>query len=139
MKPRTKGPTPKSEQMRAVRSRGTVLEAQVVAMIRSLRKGYRLNRRTLPGKPDISFGRLKLAIFAHGCFWHGHDCAHGSRRPKTNADYWRGKIDRNRARDCLTLERLTALGWRSLVIWECELRDPESVRARLASALAASQ
>ena len=68
-------------------------------LLRAIAPGYRLHRADLPGKPDIVYGRRKLAIFVHGCFWHGHDCARGARVPRDNADYWRAKIARNRARD----------------------------------------
>ena len=85
--------------MRAVKSRDTGPEIAVRAMLRAIAPGYRLCRADLPGKPDIVYGRRKLAIFVHGCFWHGHDCPRGARMPKTNADYWRAKIARNRARD----------------------------------------
>ncbi len=71
----------------------------------------------------------------HGCFWHGHDCARGNRPPKDNADYWRGKIARNRARDAANLEKLAALGWRTLVVYECALKDPAALRATLEAAL----
>ena len=82
------------------------------------------------------YGRLRLAIFVHGCFWHGHDCARGARAPKANAEYWRGKIERNRARDGRTLEALAGLGWRTLVVYECELKEPAALKARLGAALA---
>jgi DNA mismatch endonuclease, patch repair protein len=71
----------------------------------------------------------------HGCFWHGHDCARGARAPKTNADYWRAKIARNRARDEKTLAAYSAMGWRALVVHECELRDEVTLGARLEKAL----
>ncbi|MCC2101286.1 MAG: DNA mismatch endonuclease Vsr, partial [Hyphomicrobiales bacterium] len=85
----------------------------------------------IPGNPDIAFLGAKKAIFVHGCFWHGHDCRRGARMPKTNTDYWRAKIGRNRARDARHLEDLAALGWRALVVWECELADETALVARL--------
>ena len=122
--------------MRAVKSRDTGAERAVRAILRGIAPGYRLNRADLPGKPDIVYGRRRLAIFVHGCFWHGHDCARGARMPKTNAEYWQAKIARNRARDARTLVELAGLGWRTLVIYECELKTPEALRARLGAALA---
>ena len=89
--------------MRAVKSRDTGPERAVRALLRAIAPGYRLHRADLPGKPDIVYAGRKLAIFVHGCFWHGHDCARGARMPKANADYWRAKIARNRARDAKTL------------------------------------
>ncbi len=125
----------RSAVMRAVKSRDTGAERTVRAILRSVAPGYRLNRTDLPGKPDIVYGRRRLAIFVHGCFWHGHDCRRGARMPKTNADYWRAKIARNRGRDENTLARLAAMGWRTLVVYECELKDADRLRDRLEEAL----
>jgi DNA mismatch endonuclease (patch repair protein) len=122
--------------MRAVKSRDTGPERAVRAMLREIAPGYRLCRADLPGKPDIVYGKRKLAIFVHGCFWHGHDCARGARAPRANAEYWRQKIARNRERDARNLEALHARGWRTLVIYECALKDPEALRARLGAAFA---
>jgi DNA mismatch endonuclease, patch repair protein len=125
----------RSAVMRAVKSRGTAPERAVCALLRPIAPGYRLNRADLPGKPDIVYAGRKLAIFVHGCFWHGHDCARGARMPKTNAAYWRAKIGRNRARDAKTLAAYAAMGWRALVVYECELKDLEPLRSRLEAAL----
>ena len=117
--------------MRAVPSRDTSAELKVRALLRALAPGYRLHRKDIPGNPDIAWVGRKLAIFVHGCFWHGHDCARGARVPKTNADYWRAKIGRNVARDARHREALERAGFRALTVWECELRAPEGVAARL--------
>jgi DNA mismatch endonuclease (patch repair protein) len=98
---------------------------------------YRLHRKDLPGKPDIVLPSRKLAIFVHGCFWHGHDCARGSRVPKANRDYWLGKVGRNRARDIETRARLEAMGWRVLVMWECSLKDEAVLEEMLKEGLGA--
>lgn len=130
-------PSPeRSAIMRAVKSNDTGPELAVRAILRSLAPGYRLHRADLPGKPDIVYGRRRLAIFVHGCFWHGHDCPRGARMPKANADYWREKIGRNRARDAQTVKALEAMGWRPVVIYECALKDPAALRARLGAELA---
>ena len=129
----------RSAVMRAVKSSDTAPERAVRAILRRIAPGYRLHRADLPGKPDIAYGRRKLAIFVHGCFWHGHDCARGSRMPKTNADYWRSKIARNRARDEKTLAALAATGWRTLVVYECELKDAVQLKARLEDAVRQSE
>ena len=125
----------RSAVMRAVKSRGTGPELAVRALLRPIAPGYRLHRADLPGKPDVAYGRRRLAIFVHGCFWHGHDCARGARMPKTNAAYWQAKIARNRARDVETLAAYADLGWRALVIYECELKDKSALSERLAEAL----
>lgn len=129
----------RSAVMRAVKSRGTAPERAVCALLRPIAPGYRLHRADLPGKPDVVYAGRKLAIFVHGCFWHGHDCARGARMPKTNAAYWRAKIARNRARDARMLAAYAAMDWRALVVYECELRDKVALVARLADALRAPQ
>ena len=121
--------------MRAVKSRDTNPELAVRSLLRPIAPGYRLHRGDLPGKPDIVYASRKLAIFVHGCFWHGHDCARGARAPKTNAAYWGAKIARNRARDLTALAAYEAMGWRVLVVHECELKDKAALSARLAGAL----
>jgi len=138
MKPLRKPSPERSAIMRAVKSRDTGPELAVRAILRSLAPGYRLNRADLPGKPDIVYSGRRLAIFVHGCFWHGHDCPRGARMPKANADYWRQKIARNRARDAKNVEALEAMGWRALAIFECELKEPAALRARLGAALAST-
>jgi DNA mismatch endonuclease, patch repair protein len=125
----------RSAIMRAVKSRDTGPELSLRAMLRSIRPGYRLHRADLPGKPDIVYGPHGLAIFMHGCFWHGHDCKRGARAPKDNAAYWSAKIARNRTRDAANLKALAALGWRTLVVFECALKDRPALEKRLRKAL----
>ncbi len=121
----------RSAIMRAVKGRDTSPEIAVRAMLRPFAPGYRLHRKDVPGNPDIAFIGRKRAIFVHGCFWHGHDCARGARMPKANADYWRAKIARTVARDAAHREKLAAQGWRALTIWECELKDAAAVEKKL--------
>jgi DNA mismatch endonuclease, patch repair protein len=83
---------------------------------------YRLYCKGLPGKPDLIFPRYRLAVFIHGCFWHGHDCPRGARVPATNQTYWVTKIEKNKLRDKDVRAKLKAVGWNSRVIWECELK-----------------
>jgi len=128
-------PYDRSAVMRAVKSRDTGPERAVRALLRSIAPGYRLHRADLPGKPDVVYVGRRLAIFVHGCFWHGHDCVRGARMPKANAAYWRAKIARNRTRDVRTLAAYSAMGWRVLVVYECELKDKAALTARLAVAL----
>ena len=123
----------RAEVMRRVRGRDTGPELSVRRLLRAAwLTGYRLQRRDLPGRPDIAFIGRRAAIFVHGCFWHGHDCRRGARAPKANADYWSAKIARNRARDAAALDALATAGWRTMVVWECALRDP-GLGARLAA------
>jgi DNA mismatch endonuclease (patch repair protein) len=128
----------RSAIMRAVKSRDTAPELAVRELARAIAPGYRLNRAALPGKPDIVYGRRRLAIFVHGCFWHGHDCQRGAREPNANNAYWRTKISGNRARDVKNLANLDALGWRTLVIHECALKDRAALQLVLGAVLASS-
>ena len=117
--------------MRRVGSRDTGPERAVRRLLTSLGLRYRLQRKDLPGAPDIVLPGRKLALFVHGCFWHGHACKRGARAPKTNADYWRAKIARNVVRDAASLTALAELGWRAEVIWECDLKTPDALTERL--------
>lgn len=128
-------PEQRSAVMRAVKGRDTGAERTVRRLVRTVRTGYRLDARDLPGRPDIVFRRTRQAIFVHGCFWHGHDCARGARAPKANATYWTDKIARNRARDAAALEALAALGWSTHVVWECALVDEPAVASALSAFL----
>jgi DNA mismatch endonuclease (patch repair protein) len=128
-------PEKRSAVMRRVKGRDTSPELAVRRALTRLDARYRLHRKDLPGKPDIVLAGRRLALFVHGCFWHGHDCARGARVPKQNRDYWVAKVERNRARDVQTREALAALGWRVETIWECDLKDPAALEARLARLL----
>ncbi len=119
--------------MRRVKGRDTAPELKVRKALTRLGARYRLHRADLPGKPDIVMPGRKLAIFVHGCFWHGHDCARGARVPKANRDYWLGKVSGNRTRDEASRVALTAMGWRVETLWECELKDEAALNARLAN------
>lgn len=121
----------RSAVMRAVKSRDTGPELKVRRAAHALGLRFRLKRDDLPGKPDIVFPGRRTAMFVHGCFWHGHACARGSRIPQTNRAYWLAKIDRNMTRDKANLAALRKLGWKPAVVWECETADP----ARLARLL----
>jgi DNA mismatch endonuclease (patch repair protein) len=125
----------RSAVMRRVKGKDTSPELAVRKALTRLGARYRLQRKDLPGKPDIVLPGRKLALFVHGCFWHGHDCARGSRIPKQNRDYWVGKVARNTARDARTHDALTALGWRVETIWECDLKDAAILERRLAALL----
>ena len=112
-------PEKRSAVMRAVKDRDTTPELAVRRILRAAGIGYRLGGRGLPGRPDLVMQGRRVAVFVHGCFWHGHDCARGARLPKANADYWSAKIGRNRARDLVTMAALETAGWRMVTVWEC--------------------
>jgi DNA mismatch endonuclease (patch repair protein) len=121
----------RSRIMRAVKSQNTAPEKFVRSLLHSLGFRYRLHRKDLPGKPDIVFPARGKVIFVHGCFWHGHTCRRGARTPKNNADYWIAKIERNRVRDKINVEKLRNEGWQVLMIWECEIGNREVLANRL--------
>jgi DNA mismatch endonuclease (patch repair protein) len=125
------GPEKRSAVMRRVKGRDTTPEMTVRRALTRLGARYRLHRKDLPGNPDIVMPGRRLAIFVHGCFWHGHDCARGARVPKQNREYWVAKVGRNLARDARNAEALAAAGWRVETIWECELKDAAALEARL--------
>jgi DNA mismatch endonuclease (patch repair protein) len=125
-------PAERSAVMRRVRGKDTQPEMAVRSMVHRLGFRYALHRRDLPGNPDLVFPARDRVIFVHGCFWHGHSCRAGRNRPSSNCAYWTAKLDRNQARDAANRRRLRKLGWRILVVWECELQNPERLRTRIA-------
>ena len=129
-------PEARSRIMRAVRSRDTAPEMVVRRLAHRLGYRFRVCRKDLPGCPDIVFPRLRKVVFVHGCFWHGHDCARGARVPKGNRTYWLKKVAGNRARDQKNLEKLTAAGWNSLIVWECDTRDERNLNGQVKRFLA---
>ncbi len=112
-------------------------ELAVRRLLHGLGYRFRLHRHDLPGKPDLVFGPRRKVIFVHGCFWHSHDdpaCLDG-RAPRSNQAYWLPKLARNKQRDVANMLALSAAGWNSLVIWECETRDLKKLSARVAEFL----
>jgi DNA mismatch endonuclease (patch repair protein) len=121
----------RSRIMRAIKSKDTKPEKAVRSLVHHLGYRFRLHRKDLPGKPDMTFPRHSAVVLVNGCFWHGHECERGSRMPKTNEDYWVEKIRGNVVRDQATRIRLKSLGWRVLVVWECEIRNETKLKKRL--------
>src|SRR6185312_3210938 len=122
----------RSERMGRVKGRDTKPEMTVRKIVHALGYRYRLHRRDLPGRPDLVLSRHRAVIFVHGCFWHRHrpPCAL-ARLPKSRLSFWMPKLEANRMRDETTSEALARLGWRVLVVWECELSDRERVTDKL--------
>ena len=114
-------PVQRRRTMAAVKSQDTTIEIAVRSVVHRLGFRFRLHRVDLPGNPDLAFPRYRAVIFVHGCFWHGHNCRRGRRVPATNRVYWVDKVARNVARDRRVRRALKLAGWRSLVIWECEI------------------
>jgi DNA mismatch endonuclease, patch repair protein len=124
-------PELRSRIMRAVRASDTAPEMAVRRLIHRMGYRFRLHRKDLPGKPDVVLPRLHKVVFVNGCFWHGHACARGARAPKSNAEYWSGKIEGNRMRDSANRKALAKIGWRATTVWECEVKKPELVERKL--------
>jgi DNA mismatch endonuclease, patch repair protein len=122
----------RSANMRAIRSEGMRPEMAVRKLVHNLGFRFRLHRRDLPGNPDLVFPAKRKVIFVHGCFWHSHEACKVAHLPKSNLNYWIPKLERNQTRDAKNLLLLKELGWRVLVVWECETKDQLSLRKRLA-------
>ncbi|NMM29227.1 MAG: DNA mismatch endonuclease Vsr [Glaciimonas sp.] len=120
----------RSEIMKRIGGKNTAPELIVRKLVYSLGYRYRLHSKDMPGKPDLVFFGRKKVIFVHGCFWHYHNCKKG-KLPKSRLDYWLPKLEENRNRDIRTQERILSLGWRFLIIWQCEIRDTAELRKRI--------
>ena len=121
----------RSEIMRNIRSKDTVPEKAVRSMVHRMGYRYRLHVKYLPGKPDIVFPSRKKVIFVHGCFWHLHaDCRKGA-FPKSNREFWIPKLLRNRERDERNLQHLKQMGWKALIIWQCEISGATTIRNKI--------
>lgn len=116
--------------MGRIAGRNTKPEIAVRSVIHRLGYRFRLHQRNLPGKPDIVLPRLNKAVFVHGCFWHGHKCLRG-RRPATNKRFWNKKLNLNKDRDARFNRLLRRLGWKLLVVWECELKNADKLVDKL--------
>jgi len=122
-------PEKRSEVMSRIRGRETKPEIAVRSMLH--RMGYRFTvngprNRTLPGRPDIVLPRFRTVVFVHGCFWHGHEGCPDFRLPQTRREWWRLKIEGNRARDARVESELRTLGWHVVTIWACALKTKAS-------------
>lgn len=125
----------RSWNMSQIKSTNTGPEKIVRTLLRS--HGYKLkyNVKTLPGKPDLVLIRHKLAIFVHGCFWHRHKNCRSATTPKSNTEFWINKFQANCARDNSDRRALLKLGYRSIIVWACQLRQISSVLRRIRTAI----
>ena len=128
-------PEERSAIMKRVGAKNTGLEIIVRRIAHRLGYRFRLHRKSLPGCPDLVFPSRRKVVFVNGCFWHQHDCVRGNRIPQSNVLYWRNKLQRTKDRDSLNQFRLRDLGWNSLVLWECDIRNNEYTTERLVSFL----
>ncbi|UNY41766.1 endonuclease [Burkholderia phage Milagro] len=116
-------PAERSERMSRIKGRNTKPELIVRSLIHRLGYRYRLHGKGLPGRPDLVFSKRRKVIFVHGCFWHRHEGCRLARLPKSRLDFWRPKLEANAERDKEVERQLSALGWKVLTIWECEVKD----------------
>ncbi|MCJ2029511.1 very short patch repair endonuclease [Methylobacterium sp. J-043] len=124
-------PEQRSRCMANIGSKNTNPEINVRRIAHAAGYRFRLHRRDLPGAPDLVFPARRRIVFVHGCFWHRHPGCRLASEPKTKADFWQAKFERNVSRDAASEAALIADGWSVLTIWECETRQPDSVAARL--------
>jgi DNA mismatch endonuclease (patch repair protein) len=117
--------------MALVRSKDTKPELRVRRAAHALGFRYRLHVAGLPGRPDLAFPRLRRVVLVHGCFWHRHRGCPRTRLPKSRLDFWKPKLLANARRDRVKIAALRKLGWRVLVVWECETEKPDALRRRL--------
>jgi DNA mismatch endonuclease (patch repair protein) len=121
----------RSWNMSQIRSKDTSPEKIVRSMLHDMGYRFRLHRKDLPGKPDIVLPKYKTVIEVRGCFWHRHKGCKEATMPKSNQDFWLEKFSKNVKRDRKNERKLKALGWKVIVIWECEIKDEEKLASRL--------
>jgi DNA mismatch endonuclease, patch repair protein len=124
-------PEQRRRNMSSIRCANTGPERRVRSLLHRLGYRFRLHRKDLPGRPDIVFPSRRKVVLVHGCYWHVHDCKYGRVQPKTNADFWQQKRLRTVRRDQEVQEMLRDQAWEAMVVWECELRQPEDLAFRL--------
>lgn len=128
----------RSEIMSGVRGVNTGVEIAVRRLLHSFGYRFRINVRNLPGKPDIVLPKYRCVIFVNGCFWHGHKRCKRATIPKTNSEFWSRKIGGNIERDVRNIKRLRGLGWKVLVIWQCQTSRPANLVQRIEAFLTRS-
>lgn len=113
--------------MSQIKNKGTKPEVTLRKALFARGFRYRVNVKTLPGKPDIVLPRYKTVIFVHGCFWHEHPGCKYAYTPKSNTEFWVNKISGNRERDAVVKRKLEESGWKVIVVWECEIRHNKNI------------
>lgn len=123
----------RSERMARIGGKDTGPEMVVRKLVHSLGYRYRLHRKDLPGSPDLVFPARARVIFVHGCFWHRHPdpSCKLARLPKSRLEFWEPKLNANARRDKIAQEKLEQMGWKILVIWECEFKDRISLKSKI--------
>lgn len=121
----------RSKIMQSVSSKNTKPELLVRSLLHHMGLRFRLHRKSLPGSPDIVLPKYRTVVFVHGCFWHRHPGCRYASIPRTRQEFWLPKFDANVQRDAKKEAQLQELGWRVLVVWECETRKPAELEERL--------
>ena len=119
----------RSRLMSRIRGKDTMPELRVRRYLHSRGLRFRLHAKDLPGKPDMVFPRYRTVLFVHGCFWHQHPGCVYAVMPASNTKFWRSKLEGNVLRDDRHASALESLGWRVLVVWECEVRNVERLKS----------
>ena len=121
----------RSRNMSAIKSKNTKPEIIVRKLLHSMGYRFRLHKKDLPGSPDIVLPKYKTVIFVHGCFWHRHNNCKFATTPKTRTEFWENKFKENIERDIKNQNKLKNLGWKSRIIWECEIKDKDAINQKL--------
>jgi DNA mismatch endonuclease, patch repair protein len=125
----------RSWNMSRIRGKDTKPERLVRSLLHRMGYRFRLHVVGLPGRPDVVLPRLRTVVFVHGCFWHRHDGCLKASTPKSRVDFWQKKFGANLVRDAKAVTALSAMGWRVITVWECEVADMPGLRCRLRAAL----
>lgn len=128
-------PTRRSFLMSRVLAKNTKPEVQVRRIIHSLGLRFRLHAKSLPGRPDIVMPRHRTVVFVHGCFWHRHVRCKKATTPSSNKEFWLTKFSANKLRDKRNSKKLKALGWKVVIIWECQIGDPARIEQQILRAV----
>ena len=121
----------RSRNMSAIKSKNTKPEIAVRKLLYSMGYRFRLHRKDLPGSPDIVLPKYKTVIFVHGCFWHRHENCKYTSTPKTRQEFWENKFNSNKKRDQKIQKEIIDLGWKFIIIWECEARNIQPLEEKL--------
>ena len=121
----------RSRNMSAIKSKNTKPEIAVRKLLHSMGYRFRLHRKDLPGSPDIVLPKYKTVIFVHGCFWHRHENCKYASTPKTRKEFWENKFNCNKKRDQKIQKEIIDLGWKFIIIWECEARNIQPLEEKL--------
>ena len=121
----------RSRNMSAIKSKNTKPEIAVRKLLHSMGYRFRLHRKDLPGSPDIVLPKYKTVIFVHGCFWHRHENCKYTYTPKTRQEFWENKFNSNKKRDQKIQKEIIDLGWKFIIIWECETHNIQPLEEKI--------